>query len=49
MAEAIRFALGLDPEIREAMGQFAKRHVREHFSSEQMKEKTIAVYKELLA
>lgn len=49
MAGAIRFALELDPEIKYAMGEFAKQHVRANFSSAQMQEKTIAVYRELLA
>jgi len=48
MAEAIRYALERDPATVKAMGDYAKKHVREHFSSQQMKDKTIAVYKEIL-
>ncbi len=48
MAEAIRFALELDAPSREAMAQFAQKHVRSHFSSTQMQQKTIALYRELL-
>lgn len=49
MAEAIEYALGLDAGTAKAMGEFAKRHVRENFTSQQMQDKTIAVYGELLA
>jgi glycosyltransferase involved in cell wall biosynthesis len=48
MAEAIRFALNRDADTTKAMGDFAKQHVREHFSSERMKADTLAVYHELL-
>lgn len=48
MAEAIRFALERDPRVVEAMGAFAKRHVRTHFSSDKMKADTLSVYRELL-
>jgi glycosyltransferase involved in cell wall biosynthesis len=48
MAEAIRFALALDANTREAMAKFAQAHVRKHFTSQQMQDKTIAVYRELL-
>lgn len=48
MAQAIQFALELDAPTREAMGNFSKAHVRQHFSSIQMQERTIAVYRELL-
>jgi glycosyltransferase involved in cell wall biosynthesis len=49
MAEAIRYALSRDETITKAMGVFAQRHVRTHFSSALMKDDTIAVYRELLA
>lgn len=48
MAEAIRFALSLDPVTVKAMGDYARQHVLTNFTSQQMQEKTIAVYKELL-
>ena len=48
LAEAIAFALNRDEATVEAMSEFAKQSVREHFSSEKMKNATIAVYKELL-
>jgi glycosyltransferase involved in cell wall biosynthesis len=48
MAEAIRFALGRDERIVDAMAEYAIRHVRSHFSSDKMKADTIAVYRELL-
>ena len=48
MGEAIRFALSRDPTTVAAMGEYARRHVAKHFSSQQMKDKTIAVYRELL-
>ena len=49
MAEAIKFALERDDKTVKAMGQFAKNHVRQYFSSDRMKADTIAVYRELLA
>lgn len=48
MAAAIRYALNRDEAMAKAMGVFAQRHVRTHFSSERMKDDTIAVYRELL-
>ena len=48
MAEAIKFALARDEQTVKAMAQFAKQHVRKHFSSDKMKADTIAVYRELL-
>lgn len=48
MAEAIRFALGRDERITKAMADFARQHVRQYFSSDQMKAATLAVYRELL-
>ncbi len=48
MAEAIRYALGRDERVVSAMADYAKAHVRQHFSSEKMKADTIAVYRELL-
>lgn len=49
MAEAIRFALERDAATVKAMGAFARKHVTEHFSAQQMKDKTIAVYREVLS
>ncbi|MES2983636.1 MAG: glycosyltransferase family 4 protein [Pseudomonadota bacterium] len=48
MADAIRFGLERDAATADAMARFAKQHVRKNFSSEQMKSKTIATYRELL-
>lgn len=48
MAQAIEFALNLDPKIANAMGEYARNHVRTHFTSQHMQDKTIAVYHELL-
>lgn len=48
MAEAIRFSLARDEGTVKAMSAFAQSHVRAHFSSERMKDDTIAVYRELL-
>lgn len=48
MAEAIRFALGLDEDTKLAMGQYAREHVLAKFTTQQMQDKTIAVYRELL-
>lgn len=49
MAEAIRYALGRDEATTLAMADYARRHVRSHFSSAHMKADTIAMYRELLA
>jgi glycosyltransferase involved in cell wall biosynthesis len=49
LAEAIRYALLRDERTVKAMAQFARQHVRQHFSSEQMQAATIAVYRELLS
>lgn len=49
MAQAMRYALGRDDATRRAMHDYAVRHVQQHFSADQMKRKTIAVYRELLA
>lgn len=48
LAEAIRFALGRDERVVQVMADYAKQHVRTHFSSDKMKADTIAVYRELL-
>ena len=48
MCEAIRFALARDEGTVNAMASYAKQHVRRFFSSDLMKEKTVAVYRELL-
>ena len=49
MAQAIQYALGRDKATTEAMSKFAIQHAHNHFSALQMKNKTIAVYKELLS
>lgn len=48
MAQAIRYALARDAQTTKAMSQFAIQHAHNHFSALQMKNRTIAVYKELL-
>lgn len=48
LGDALRFALSRDEKTTRAMSEFAMQHVREHFSSDIMKQKTIAVYRELL-
>lgn len=47
LAAALREALQMGPDQREALGQRAAAHVRENFSLEQMKRKTLQVYDEL--
>lgn len=48
LAQAIQYALARDPATAKAMSQFAIQHAHNHFSALQMKNRTIAVYKELL-
>lgn len=48
MAECIRYTLTRTPEMVEAMGIFARKHIQRSFSVLQMQEKTIQVYRELL-
>jgi glycosyltransferase involved in cell wall biosynthesis len=48
LARAIRFGLSRPPEMSAAMSAFAREHVTRHFSLEQMKDQTIALYRELL-
>lgn len=48
MAETIRYALMRSDEMIHAMGLFARQHIQQHFSLLSMKEKTIALYRELL-
>lgn len=48
LAGAIGYALERDEATKRAMGEFAKNHVKKHFSAEVMKRKTIDVYHELL-
>lgn len=48
MAEAIKYALARDEKTTAAMSKFAIQHALNHYSALQMKNKTIAVYKELL-
>ena len=49
MMVSIKYALQRDPATVRAMGEFARRYVRDHFSSDQMKEKTLHVYADVLA
>ena len=49
MAEAIEYALRMDPETAKVMGEYGKQHVRANYTSAQMQERTMAVYRELLA
>lgn len=48
MAQAIQYALSRDAETTKAMSRFAIQHAHNHFSALQMKNRTIAVYRELL-
>lgn len=48
LAQAINEALGLDPMQRAVLATRSMSHVAERFSKEQMTEKTLAVYAELL-
>jgi len=48
LAEALRTALGLGPEAREAMAKRAMQHARARFSKQRMCADTIALYAELL-
>ena len=48
LAEALRFALNRDEAMVKGMADYAMHFVREHFSAEIMKAKTIAVYREIL-
>ena len=48
LAQFIRFALNRDTATVEAMADYAQRFVAQQFSLDEMKAKTIAVYRELL-
>lgn len=48
LSGAIAYALERDEDMKRAMGEFAKTHVKKHFSAEIMKRKTLDVYRELL-
>jgi glycosyltransferase involved in cell wall biosynthesis len=48
LAETIRYGLNRTNEMIHAMSVFARKHIQSNFSVLQMKEKTIAVYRELL-
>ena len=48
LAQAICYALERDQATKQAMASHARQHVRRHFSSELMKERTLIVYRELL-
>ncbi len=48
LADALRFTLNRDQNMVKTMAESAMHHAREHFSSDIMKAKTIAVYRELL-
>lgn len=49
LAQAITEAISLPIEQKKQMGETARAHVAAHFSLEQMCDKTIAVYRELLS
>jgi len=49
MAEAIGYALKIDPKTYKLMGDYAREHVRAKFTAQQMQDKTIAVYSELIS
>lgn len=48
LAGAIDYALQRDEDTKRAMGEYAKHHVKKHFSADIMKRKTLDVYRELL-
>lgn len=48
LSGAIGYALERDDDTKRAMGEFAKAHVKKHFSADIMKRKTLDVYRELL-
>lgn len=49
MADALREALTLTPKKRHAIGKRARKHAEAHFSLQQMCDKTLAIYQDLLA
>jgi len=49
LAEAIRGALGLTPEQRQAMARAAEAHAREKFAKDTMCAKTLALYQAVMA
>lgn len=49
MAAAMRYALARDEATVHGMSQYAMQHIHRHFTAMQMKNKTIDVYRELLA
>lgn len=48
LMEALRYGLDRDAATKSAMSSYARQHVRRHFTSDLMKERTIIVYRELL-
>ncbi|OYW13389.1 MAG: hypothetical protein B7X02_02300 [Rhodospirillales bacterium 12-54-5] len=48
LADVIAFTLDRDEPTKNAMADYARAHVREHFTSDRMKDSTMAVYRELL-
>ena len=49
LAEALRHTLGLDGDQRAVLAARARAHVSQHFSKQRMCERTLEVYRELLA
>ena len=49
MAKAIHFGLTLDDDAKQAMREFAMKHVRDNFSLKRMQRDTLNVYKEVMA
>ena len=49
LAEALRSAVSLSGEARAQLGRHAREHVKARFSMEEMCERTLALYRELLA
>lgn len=48
LSQALRHALSLSDAQRKEMGHVARSHIQQHFNLEQMVEKTLSVYEELL-
>jgi glycosyltransferase involved in cell wall biosynthesis len=48
LSAAITYALSRDEATKSAMGDYAKQHMKKHFSLDVMKSKTLDVYRELL-
>jgi glycosyltransferase involved in cell wall biosynthesis len=48
LAEVLRHALGLPDDARAALGETARAHVLEHYTTAAMQAATLAVYREVL-